>query len=90
MVLDHTNRVAYAAKSHRADPLALKRFCATFGYEPMMFTAIELRTPTGRILVMSARGEASVTAGHWRPATSVQPSIASPSCSRSPESTSYW
>ena len=39
MVLDHTNRVAYAASSHRADPLALERFCATFGYEPMMFFA---------------------------------------------------
>lgn len=125
MVLDHTNRVAYAAKSHRADPLALERFCATFGYEPMMFAAsdpsgipiyhtnvmmciatdfalvglsliedplrrdevaerltepgrelielspeqvadfagnaIELRTPTGRILVMSARASATLT-----------------------------
>jgi hypothetical protein len=39
MVLDHTNRVAYAARSHRANPLALERFCATFGYEPMMFDA---------------------------------------------------
>ncbi len=125
MVLDHTNRVAYAAKSHRADPLALERFCATFGYEPMMFAAsdpsgtpiyhtnvmmciatdvalvglsliddparraevaerltepgrelidlsaeqvaefagnaIELRSPAGRILVMSGRAEASLT-----------------------------
>ncbi len=125
MVLDHTNRVAYAAKSHRADPLALERFCATFGYEPMMFAAsdpsgtpvyhtnvmmciatdfalvglsliddlrrrqeiaerltepgrelidlsaeqvadfagnaIELRSPTGRILVMSARAESTLT-----------------------------
>ena len=41
MVLDHTNRVAYAARSHRADPLALERFCATFGYEPMMFDAAD-------------------------------------------------
>ncbi|WP_309621087.1 citrulline utilization hydrolase CtlX [Salinibacterium sp.] len=43
MVLDHTNRVAYAAASHRADPLALERFCATFGYEPMMFAASDGR-----------------------------------------------
>lgn len=41
MVLDHTNRVAYAARSRRADPLALERFCATFGYEPMMFDAAD-------------------------------------------------
>lgn len=39
MVIDHTNRVAYAAASHRANPLALERFCASFGYEPMMFEA---------------------------------------------------
>jgi hypothetical protein len=41
MVLDHTNRVAYVARSHRADPLALERFCAHFGYEPMAFDATD-------------------------------------------------
>ncbi|HEY5320643.1 MAG TPA: arginine deiminase-related protein [Galbitalea sp.] len=41
MVLDHTNRVAYVARSHRADPLALERFCTHFGYEPMAFDATD-------------------------------------------------
>ena len=37
MVLDHIARVAYTARSHRADPLALERFCTHFNYEPMVF-----------------------------------------------------
>jgi hypothetical protein len=37
MVLDHIARVAYTARSHRADPLALERFCTHFRYEPMVF-----------------------------------------------------
>jgi hypothetical protein len=37
MVLDHIARVAYTARSHRADPLALERFCTHFRYEPMLF-----------------------------------------------------
>lgn len=124
MVLDHTSRVAYVARSRRADPVALERFCTAFGYEPMAFdatdpsgvpiyhtnvmmcvgtefalvgldliasprrrmevaerlglygravidltfeqvcafagNAIELRTPTGRVLAMSSRGLASL------------------------------
>jgi hypothetical protein len=39
MVLDHVTRVAYAARSHRANPIALERFCTNFGYEPMAFDA---------------------------------------------------
>lgn len=39
MVLDHVARVAYAARSHRANPIALERFCTNFGYEPMAFDA---------------------------------------------------
>jgi hypothetical protein len=39
MVLDHIERVAYAVKSNRLDPVALERFCAHFGYEPMVFDA---------------------------------------------------
>ncbi|MEO5983358.1 MAG: arginine deiminase-related protein [Pedococcus sp.] len=39
MVLDHVSRVAYTARSNRADPLVLARFCAQFGYEPMAFDA---------------------------------------------------
>jgi hypothetical protein len=37
MVLDHLERVAYVASSHRADPVILERFCTAFGYEPMAF-----------------------------------------------------
>lgn len=39
MVLDHIERVAYAVKSKRLDPIALERFCTHFGYEPMVFDA---------------------------------------------------
>lgn len=41
MVLDHGSRVAYAARSRRADPVALERFCTNFGYEPMLFDAVD-------------------------------------------------
>jgi hypothetical protein len=37
MVLDHLGRVAYVARSNRADPVALERFCTQFDYEPMVF-----------------------------------------------------
>jgi hypothetical protein len=39
MVLDHIDRVAYAVRSNRTDPIALERFCAHFNYEPMVFDA---------------------------------------------------
>ena len=41
MVLDHVSRVAYVARSHRADAHVLERFCADFGYEPMAFDAVD-------------------------------------------------
>lgn len=41
MVLDHLDRVAYAVKSNRLDPIALERFCSHFGYEPMVFDAVD-------------------------------------------------
>ena len=41
MVLDHVSRVAYTARSHRADEMVLERFCADFNYEPMAFDAID-------------------------------------------------
>lgn len=41
MVLDHQERVAYVARSNRADPIALERFCTNFGYEPMVFDAVD-------------------------------------------------
>jgi hypothetical protein len=39
MVLDHIDRVAYAVKSNRTNPIALERFCTHFNYEPMVFEA---------------------------------------------------
>ena len=43
MVLDHEFRIAYATRSNRADPVALERFCTNFGYEPMVFDAVDGR-----------------------------------------------
>jgi hypothetical protein len=37
MVLDHLARIAYTARSNRADPVALERFCTHFNFEPMVF-----------------------------------------------------
>lgn len=37
MVLDHVARIAYTARSRRADPIALERFCTHFNFEPMCF-----------------------------------------------------
>ncbi len=39
MVLDHLDRVAYAALSDRTDSIALERFCTHFNFEPMAFDA---------------------------------------------------
>jgi hypothetical protein len=46
MVFDHMARVAYTARSNRANPIALERFSTHFNYEPMVFdTADENGTP---------------------------------------------
>lgn len=37
MVLDHLARLAFTARSHRADPVALERFATHFNYEPLVF-----------------------------------------------------
>ncbi|MDM0067028.1 citrulline utilization hydrolase CtlX [Variovorax sp. J31P207] len=37
MVFDHLARVAYAARSNRANPVALERFSTHFNFEPMVF-----------------------------------------------------
>lgn len=127
MVLDYGAHLAYVARSNRANPIALERFCTHFGFEPMAFDAVdedggvvyhtnvmmcvatdfaliglsmiadparraevaerlaqrgrqvieltarqvrefagnamELQTPTGRILAMSTRARASLTTG---------------------------
>lgn len=41
MVLDHVDRIAYTARSNRADPIALERFCTHFNFEPMAFTTAD-------------------------------------------------
>lgn len=41
MVLDHIGRVAYVARSHRADPVLLERFCTNFNFEPIAFDAAD-------------------------------------------------
>lgn len=41
MVLDHIDRVSYAVRSNRTDPVALERFCTHFNYEPMVFDALD-------------------------------------------------
>ena len=37
MVFDHLARVAYTARSNRADPVALERFSTHFNFEPLVF-----------------------------------------------------
>lgn len=39
MVLDHIDRVAYAVRSDRTNPIALERFATHFNFEPMVFDA---------------------------------------------------
>lgn len=41
MVLDHIARVAYTARSNRADPIPLERFCTHFNFEPMAFDSAD-------------------------------------------------
>jgi hypothetical protein len=43
MVLDHMMRVAYTARSNRADAIALERFCTHFNFEPMAFDTADAR-----------------------------------------------
>jgi hypothetical protein len=40
MVLDHIDRVAYAALSRRTSEVLLERFCTHFNYEPMAFPTL--------------------------------------------------
>lgn len=41
LVLDHVERVAYVALSHRADRAAVARVCSDLGHEPLTFTATD-------------------------------------------------
>lgn len=44
MVLDHVDRIAYAARSNRTDPVVLERFCTHFNFEPMVFDAFDAQS----------------------------------------------
>jgi hypothetical protein len=64
MVLDHEGRIAYAARSNRADPVALERFCTNFGYEPMVFDAVDaLGVPVYHTNVLMCVGSEFALAG---------------------------
>jgi hypothetical protein len=41
MVLDHIERVAYAARSRRTSEVLLERFCTHFNFEPVVFDAVD-------------------------------------------------
>lgn len=41
MVIDHLERVAYAARSKRTSEILLERFCTHFNYEPIVFDAVD-------------------------------------------------
>lgn len=57
MVLDHVARIAYAARSRRCDPLLVERFCTVFGYEPVVFDAVDAAgTPIYHTNVMMCIG----------------------------------
>jgi hypothetical protein len=43
MVLDHIDRVAYAVRSDRTNPVALERFATQFGFESMVFDACDAK-----------------------------------------------
>jgi hypothetical protein len=40
MVLDHIGRMAFTARSNRADAIVLERFCTHHAYEPITFDAV--------------------------------------------------
>ncbi|MGY1607969.1 citrulline utilization hydrolase CtlX [Geodermatophilus sp. SYSU D00700] len=64
MVLDHVHRVAYVARSRRVDPVALERFCRVFGYEPVVFDAVDAagRPIYHTNVMMSVGGEYALVA----------------------------
>lgn len=41
MVIDHLERVAYAARSNRTSEVLMERFCTHFNYEPVVFDAVD-------------------------------------------------
>lgn len=47
IIFDHDERIAYMARSHRADEQLFDEICAQFGYRPVVFSAFQ-DTPAGR------------------------------------------
>jgi hypothetical protein len=43
IVIDHLERVAYAARSKRTSEILLERFCTHFNYEPVVFDSVDAR-----------------------------------------------
>jgi hypothetical protein len=41
MVIDHIDRVVYAARSKRTNKVALEQFCTRFSYQPLLFDAAD-------------------------------------------------
>lgn len=41
LVIDHANRVAYVARSRRADPVAIERICSRLSIRPIVFEAYD-------------------------------------------------
>src|SRR6056300_1302075 len=47
IIFDHDQKIAYMARSQRADEFLLQQVCEDFGYEPVVFSAFQ-NTPEGR------------------------------------------
>jgi len=64
MVLDHIGRVAFVARSHRADPVLLERFCTNFNFEPIAFDAADAQgKPVYHTNVLMAVGTGAALVG---------------------------
>lgn len=57
MVLDRTNKIAYACKSVRTHPEVLEGFCKDFGYTPVIFEAQYKNVPIYHTNVMMSVAE---------------------------------
>lgn len=58
MVLDHMSRLLFAARSNRANSMALERFCTRYGYESLVFEAVDSMC-CARMPTRPSRGTAS-------------------------------
>jgi hypothetical protein len=64
LVLDHTNRVAYASLSPRTATDVVKEWCSELGYEPVLFTALDRAgKPIYHTNVLLCIGESAVVVG---------------------------